>query len=255
MPAEIIYGRNAILEALRAGTPLERVLVARGKDPQGTLERILAQAKSRGVPVEVVEEAKMDRLAPRHQGVCAYARPFSYSTLEGMLAVAKKRGEPPFVLLLDCLQDVHNLGSLVRTAEAVGIHGLILPERRAVGITPAVRKASAGAVEHLLITRVVNLARAMARLKDEGLWIVGIENLPQAQEYEAFDYSGPLALVVGSEGRGLRSLVRAGCDALVKLPMRGEISSLNAAVAGSIVLYHAWRAREVHKGKQHQSDS
>ncbi len=241
---EIIYGRNAILEALRAGRPIWRILIAAGLPHKGSLARLIALAESRDVPVEEVERERLDKLAPGSQGVCAEVKPFSYASFDDMLAVSDEREEAPFLLLLDRIQDVENLGSLLRTAEAVGVHGVIIPERRAAPVTPAVHKASAGAVEHLLVARVRNIAQAIDALKEKGIWVIGLENVPEAKRYDEIDFTGPLALVVGSEGWGLRRLVRERCDLLTRLPMRGQIGSLNAAVAGSIVLYWAWQRRE-----------
>jgi 23S rRNA (guanosine2251-2'-O)-methyltransferase len=169
---------------------------------------------------------------------------YPYVEVEAMLALARERNEPPLLLLLDCLQDPQNLGTLLRTAEVVGVHGVVIPRHRAAEITPAVSNASAGSVEHLLIARVTNLVRTMEELKEKGVWIAGLENLPEAQDYHEAGLSMPLALVVGSEGRGLSRLVRERCDLWIRLPMRGHIDSLNAAVAGSIALYEVWQQRE-----------
>jgi 23S rRNA (guanosine2251-2'-O)-methyltransferase len=168
---------------------------------------------------------------------------YEYAELEDLLAEAQARGEPAFLLALDGIQDVQNLGTLLRTTEAVGVHGVILLERRAAGVTGAVRKASAGAVDHLKIARVKNLARALDELKRAQVWVYGVEDVPNAQDYGAVDYTVPVALVLGSEGAGLSRLIRDKCDVIVKLPMYGKIASLNVAVAGSIVLYEAKRQR------------
>lgn len=237
-----MYGRHPVLEALRAGEPVQRLLVARGTQTSGPLAEILALAQQRGVRVVWVERRDLDRLDAVHQGVAAELPPHRYASVEDILASAAERAEPPLVLALDAVQDVHNLGSLLRTADAVGVHGAIIPSHRAAGVTAAVRKASAGAVAHLPIAQVTNLARTLDALKSEGVWVVGLDMAGQ-QAYDAFDWSVPVALVVGSEGRGLGRLVAETCDVLVHLPMRGHVESLNAAVAGSIVLYHAWRAR------------
>jgi len=241
---EVIYGRNTILEALQAGRSIQRIFIAAGLPHKGSLAKLIALAESRDVPVEEVERERLDKLAPGSQGVCAEVKPFSYASLDDILAVSDKRKEVPFLLLLDRVQDVENLGSLLRTAEAVGVHGVIIPERRAAPVTPAVRKASVGAVEHLLVARVRNIAQTIDVLKEKGIWVIGLENVPEAKRYDEIDFTGPLALVVGSEGWGLRRLVREKCDLLAKLPMRGQIGSLNAAVAGSIMLYWAWQMRE-----------
>lgn len=237
---EIIYGRNPVLEALRSGQPIERILVARGVKTSGPVGDILARARARKTAVEWVERAELDRMARSHQGILAVVPAFEYVTPDDMLVLAEQRNERPLMLALDQVQDVHNLGSLIRTAEAVGVHGVIIPERRSAGITPAVHKSSAGAVAHLLVAQVTNLVRTLKQLKTEGLWIVGLD-MAGEQDYDTLDWAMPTVIVVGSEGHGLGRLVRETCDFLVRLPMRGKIDSLNAAVAGSIVLYAAWR--------------
>jgi 23S rRNA (guanosine2251-2'-O)-methyltransferase len=179
-------------------------------------------------------------MARSHQGVVAEMSEFRYADVDEILARAIQRDEYPLVLALDRIQDVHNLGALIRTAEAVGAHGVIIPQRRAAGVTPAVYKSSAGAVAHLLVARVTNLVRTLKQLQEAGLWIVGLD-VGADRDYDEVDWAMPLCLVVGSEGEGLGRLVRETCDFLVRLPMRGRVESLNAAVAGSIVLYTAWR--------------
>ncbi len=240
---ELIFGRNAICEALEAGVQVRRIFLARGVRPRGTLLKILSEAEEQEIPVEMVEREALSRASRQHQGVAAEVVPYRYSCLNEILQATEEGMSPALLLVLDCLQDVQNLGSLLRTAEAVGVAGAIIPARRAAHVTAAVRRTSAGAVEYLKIARVTNLARTLGELKEKGFWIVGLENLPEAQDYAALDWQGKMALVVGSEGQGIRRLVREQCDILARLPMQGWISSLNAAVAGSIVLYHAWRAR------------
>jgi 23S rRNA (guanosine2251-2'-O)-methyltransferase len=240
---DLIYGRHPVLEALRAGEKVQRVLVAKGTQTAGPLADILALAQQRGVRVAWVDRRELDKLDAVHQGVAAEVPSHRYAEVEAILASAQAQGEPPLILALDAIQDVHNLGSLLRTADAVGAHGAILPSHRAAGVTPAVRKASAGAVAHLPIAQVTNLARTLEDLKREGVWVVGLD-MAGKQAYDEYDWRTPTALVVGSEGRGLGRLVGETCDVLVNLPMRGHVDSLNAAVAGSIVLYHAWRSRQ-----------
>ena len=246
MMRELLYGRNAVRECLRAGRrTVYKVLLAEGVKESGTVADILNTARGRGIVPQRVERRQLDGLGDvNHQGVAAEVEPYPYSDPEEMLKVAKERGESPLLLLLDCLQDPQNLGTLLRTAEAVGVHGVIIPKRRAVAVTPAVVNASAGAVEHLLVARVTNVVQAMDRLKTAGVWVVGLEDVPEAQLYHRADLNMPLALVVGSEGGGMRRLVRERCDFLIRLPMRGRIGSLNASVAGSIALYEIWRQRE-----------
>jgi len=242
---EMLYGRNAVREALRAGRrKIYKLVLTQGTQETGIVADIVTLANKSGVPVQQVERQQLDRLGNfNHQGVAAEAAPYPYVELEEILAEADQRQEMPLLLMLDCLQDPQNFGALLRTAEIVGVHGVVIPKRRAVGITPAVVNSSAGATEHLLVARVTNLVRAMEELKARGLWMVGLEDVAQAHLYDQTDLAIPLALVVGSEGRGLGRLVRETCDMLIKLPMRGKISSLNAAVAGSIALYEAWRQR------------
>jgi 23S rRNA (guanosine2251-2'-O)-methyltransferase len=242
---EIIYGRNAVCESLRAGRRRPyKLMLAEGVRQTDTIGQIVFLAEQAGVSVSRTERRNLDRIGDvNHQGVALEASEYPYSALDDVLAAAQSRNEAPLLLLLDLLKDPQNVGSLLRTAEAVGVHGLVIQRRRAVGITPAVVHASAGAVEHLCVTQVTNLVNAIGRLKAHDVWVAGLEAARGAQRYDQVDLSGPLALVVGSEGEGLRRLVRERCDFLLHLPMRGQVTSLNAAVAGSIVLYEAWRQR------------
>lgn len=238
-----IYGRNPVLEVMRAGRrPVQRLLVAEGAQERETLAGILELAAYQGVNVERVPRADLERVSVNHQGVVAEASLFPYSELQDILDFARNQSEPLFVLLLDVLQDPQNVAVLLRTAEAVGVHGVILPQRRSAGVTPAVVSASAGACEYLLVAQH-NIALAMKALQEAGAWVVGLEGAPKAQSMEEIDLSGPLAVVVGGEGSGMRRLVRDTCDFLMRIPMRGRVESLNAAVAGSIALYKAWGAR------------
>jgi 23S rRNA (guanosine2251-2'-O)-methyltransferase len=243
---ETIYGRNAVCECLRARRRrVYKLFLAEGVKEADIVAEIVALAQQAKVAIERVERAALDKIgAVNHQGVAAEVSAYPYTDLGEILTQAEGRDEPSFLLLLDCLEDPQNLGTLLRTAEVVGVHGIVIPKRRAVGVTPAVANASAGATEYLQVARVTNLARAIGELKKRGVWVVGLEDLPQAQLYSQFDLSGPLALVVGSEGRGIRRLVLESCDVVLRLPMRGRIGSLNAAVAGSIALYEVWRQRE-----------
>ncbi|MBX5489604.1 MAG: 23S rRNA (guanosine(2251)-2'-O)-methyltransferase RlmB [Chloroflexi bacterium] len=241
--SETVVGKQPVRELLRAGRRVRRILVASGARESPNLREITELAARRRVPVQYVERALLDRLADHHQGIAAETDPYPYAEFGTLLAAAPAAGPPPLYLALDLVQDPQNFGTLLRTAAAVGVSGVLLPEHRAVGVTPAVRRASAGAVEHLRIARVTNLARALGQLKEAGVWVVGLEaEAPQA--YDALDPSGPLAIVVGSEEQGLRRLVREACDFLVALPMEPVIDSLNAAVAGSIVLYSYYRQRQ-----------
>lgn len=246
--AELLVGRNVVREVLLARRRrIERVFLAEGvREKAPVIEDIQQLCSQEGISVVRLRRDELERLAEglEHQGVAAQVSPYPYVDVASMLALACQRQEPPFLLALDSLQDPQNVGSLLRTAEAVGVHGVILPKNRAVGITPAVSRASAGAVEHMLVAQVTNLARTLEAVKAEGLWVVGLENDPSLQDYRSADLNIPLVIVVGSEGHGLRRLVAEKCDLLLKLPMKGRIGSLNVSVAGSILLYHAWSTRE-----------
>ena len=238
---EFLYGRNAVLEALRAGRRRAYYLaVARGVQSKGSLREILEEVERRGVSVREVERQELDRMAPGNQGVALYTSPYPYEDFD---VLTGRAGPQALYLLLDLIEDPQNQGTLLRTSEAVQITGVVIPEHRAAGVTPAVSNASAGAVEYLSVAQVGNLVQAMEALRAAGVWLAGVEDVPEAQPYDQADWRGPLAIIVGSEGRGMRRLVREHCDYIVRLPMAGRINSLNAAVAGSIVLYHAWRTR------------
>jgi len=240
---ELLYGRHAVLEALRAGRRrVHRVYLHQGGQRTGIIAEIVAMAQQRGCPVSEAPRQMLDRAGPvNHQGVAAEAAPYPYSGLDGILA-ATAQGEP-VLLVLDHLQDVQNLGTLLRTAEAMAVAGVVLPDRRAADITPAVVNASAGAVEHLPIAQVVNLVRGLEQIKAAGYWVVGLDESPEAVSLARADLTGRLALVVGAEGPGLSRLVREHCDWLVRIPMHGKIGSLNAAVAGSVAVVAARQAR------------
>jgi 23S rRNA (guanosine2251-2'-O)-methyltransferase len=242
---EILYGRNAVLESLRAGRRKPyKLMLAEGVRQTGVIGQIVFLAEQTGTPVNRTERPNLDRLGNvNHQGVALETSEYPYSGLDAILSTPQSRHEVPLLLLLDLLQDPQNVGSLLRTAEAVGVHGVVIQRRRAVGITPAVVHTSAGAVEHLLVAQVTNLVNAIGRLKAHDVWVAGLEALHDAQLCHETDLNGPLALVIGSEGEGLRRLVRERCDFLLRLPMLGQVTSLNAAVAGSVVLYEALRQR------------
>lgn len=236
----ILYGLHAVEQALNAGRLLERILVVRGRGGR-RLAQLLAAARAREVLVRFVSREDADRLArtQNHQGVVAVSGTKAYVDLEELLRSAR---QPALFVLLDGVEDPHNLGAIVRTAHCAGADGLILPTRRAVGVTPAVAKASAGAVEYLPIARVTNLARALARLKESGCWLIGLdERAPQA--FTEVDLSLPCGLVLGGEGRGLHQLVREKCDFLASIPTYGAITSLNVSVAAAVILYEAVRQR------------
>ena len=241
----IIYGRNPIVEAMRSAQSVEKLYLLEGLRPQGVIEEIIRRARSQRIPTTSLDRRALDRISDgaNHQGVVAEVGEYDYAEMEEILVEAQRRSEKPLLLLLDSIQDIQNLGTLIRTAEAVGAHGVVIPRHRAASVNSAVVKASAGAVEHLLIARVANLSRAIDELKSQGVWIVGLAGESKT-DFEEVDYTAPTAVVVGSEGSGLSRLVAEKCDYLVQLPMRGKVESLNAAVAGSLVLYTAFRKRE-----------
>ncbi|MFQ5398231.1 MAG: 23S rRNA (guanosine(2251)-2'-O)-methyltransferase RlmB [Anaerolineae bacterium] len=242
---DMLIRRHPVLEALRANRRVcHQLWLQRGIDSRLTAD-IVAAAKARGVPVKTADKERIGRLArdSRHQGVLLEAGPYVYSDVDEMLALAAAREEKPFLLLLDLLHGPQNIGALLRTAEICGVHGVILQERRAPDITPSVVQFSAGAAEHLLIARVTNLVHTIRRLQQADVWIVGMDLGGEARPLPQVDLNMPLGIVVGHEGSGLRRLVRERCDLLLELPMRGRVESLNAAVAGSLLLYFAWQAR------------
>ena len=238
---DVIIGRNAVMEALRSGRAIDSVLLARSA--HGVNAAILAKAKEKGVTVKEVDTRKLDALCAgeNHQGVAAVAAVVEYAQLDDIFALAEQRSEPPFVIIADSVEDPHNLGALIRSAEAAGAHGLIIAKRRAVGLTYAVGKASAGAVEYLPVVRVPNLAGAVEELKTRGLWIYAADM--DGQPWCKADLSGAVALVVGGEDHGVGRLLKERCDAVLSLPMRGQINSLNASVAGAILMYEVVRQR------------
>ena len=243
---EVLYGRQPVLETLRARRrEVFKLLVARGIQATTAVRQALSLAQQAGVPVQEVERAALDRLGTEahHQGLAAEVSGYPYVELAALPAAARQAGQPPFLLLLDHLLDPQNLGSLLRSAEAAGVHGAVLPDRRAAAVTPAAVRASAGAAEHLRVAQVTNLARAMEWLKAQGVWLAGLDLLPEAPLYTEADLGGPLGLVVGGEGQGLGRLVRENCDLVIRLPMEGQVGSLNAAVAGAVALYEARRQR------------
>ena len=240
---EFIYGRNPVYETLRARRrDVFRLQVAEGVQDKGRLTEILELAAKRKIPVERVPRTRLDKINESHQGVALEASAYPYVGMEDILENATTRGEPVFVLILDTLQNPQNLGALIRTAEAVGVHGVLIPTHRAAEITPAVVSASAGASEHMLVAQA-NLAQAIVELKEANAWVVGLDESPESKDPSEVLLDGALAVVVGSEGEGIRPLVRQSCDFLLRLPMQGKIESLNAAVAGSVALYLAYLAR------------
>jgi 23S rRNA (guanosine2251-2'-O)-methyltransferase len=240
---EFIYGRNPVYETLRTKRrEAFRLQLAEGVQDKGRLTEILALAAERKIPVERVARLRLDKLSDSHQGVALEVSGYPYVTLDDILENASELKEPLFVLILDTLQNPQNLGTLLRTAEAVGVHGVLIPTHRAAEITPAVVSASAGACEHMLVAQA-NLAQAIVELKKADAWVVGLDESPESLAPSQVRLEGALAVVVGSEGEGIRPLVRQSCDFLLRLPMQGQIESLNAAVAGSVVLYLAYLTR------------
>ena len=240
---EWIWGRNPVYEVLRARRrKTYQLRMAEGVKTDGRLGDILRLAKEQSIPVSRVPRETLQGISNHNQGIAIQADEFKYIDLKISLENARKLNEPPLILLLDTLKDPQNLGTLIRTAELVGVHGLVLPFRRTATVTPAVVSASSGASEHLNISQA-NLSQTLAYLKEEGLWVVGLEGGPEAQPPDKVDLSGSLAVVVGSEAEGMRRLVKDSCDFLLQLPMRGKIDSLNAAVAGSVALYMIWQSR------------
>jgi len=238
-----IEGRNPVLEALRAGRTINKILVAKG-EKEGSIRQIIALAREQGIVVQEVDRAKLDSISTSysHQGVIALAAAKNYVDVDDILNAAEQKAEPPFIIVLDEINDSNNLGSILRTADAVGAHGIIIPKRRAVGLTSAVAKASAGAIEYVPVARVTNIAQTIEYLKKKNIWVVGTDANSEKSFYNS-DLTGAIALVVGSEGEGIGRLVREKCDFTVSIPMMGKISSLNAAVAAAVVMYEIRRQR------------
>jgi 23S rRNA (guanosine2251-2'-O)-methyltransferase len=238
---DILYGKNPVLEALRAGRPARKLVLAHGVQSEPRLREILDLAAERGIPVEESARRRLDDIAhtEHHQGIAGYFHSRAPQSLGDLLEGAH---HPALLLVLDGIQDPQNLGALARTADAVGADGLVIPRHRAAAVTPAAAKASAGATEHVPVVSVTNLAQALERIGDSGIWRVGLA-ADGSMRYDQFDYTSPVAIVVGAEGEGLRPLTRRHCDAVVSLPMVGRVASLNAAVAGAVLMYEAARQR------------
>lgn len=234
---DLVEGRNAVLEVLRSDRTIEYLLVAAGSTT-GSINKILGLAKENGIIIKEVDRKKLDGMSitGSHQGVMAIVTPYKYFEVDDIIEYAESKNEKPFVLVLDEIEDPHNLGSIIRTAEICGVHGIIIPKRRNVGVTPIVYKTSAGAVEHMKIAKVANINNAIDKLKENGMWIYGADMHGQDYCYKT-DFSGAVALVIGSEGKGISKLTKDKCDVLVKIPMVGQITSLNASVAAGILMY------------------
>ena len=236
----LLSGRNPIREALKSGRDIEKLLVARG-ELSGSAREIVQMAKERRIPVQEVDRSRLDDITHNHQGMLAFASAYQYSTLEDMLELAESREEAPFLILLDGITDPHNLGAIIRTAECVGAHGVIVQERRAVGLTPAAVKASAGAIEHIPVARVTNLTNTLESLKEKNIWAYAADM--DGESYDTVNFEGGVALVIGAEGEGVSRRVLDSCDKIVSLPMRGKLDSLNASVAAGILMYAVLRSR------------
>ena len=245
---DLLVGRNAVSEALRSQRSLNKLLVQDGAHG-GSLAELLALAKAKAVPVEFVKAERLDKLAPgmRHQGVLALAAPIAFQTLDDVFAKAAAKGEPPFLLLLDELQDPQNVGALIRTADAAGVHGVLMPRRRSCPLNAVVVKISAGAVEYVPVVQIGNIAQAMEELKERGCWVVGADM--DGVDFYAANMTGPIVLVIGAEGKGLGRLVKQKCDDIVSLPMHGGVNSLNASNAGAILMYEVVRQRHLFGGQ------
>ena len=242
---EIIEGRNAVIEALRAGRAIDKIFIARG-DVDKTLGHIASKARDKGIVVVESDRKKLDFMSQTHahQGVIALCAVREYCNVDDIFAIAEERGEKPFIIVCDEISDPHNLGAIIRSAECAGAHGVIIPKRRSAGLTAIVDKASAGAAEHMAIARVPNIPAAIKELKDRGLWVYGTAADGQSDLWHT-DFTGNVALVIGSEGDGMGRLVRESCDFIVSLPMKGQVSSLNASAAAAIVMYEVLRQRSI----------
>lgn len=240
---EIIYGRNAVTEAIKSGMPINKVLISSG-EISGSLKSIMALIKEKHIVYQFVDKNKLNDITgtKNHQGVALYTAPAEYCDIDDILQKAKEANEPPFVIILDEIQDPHNFGAIIRTADAVGAHGIIIPKRRSVQLTGTVAKTSAGASAHVPIARVPNIPSAIDALKEAGLWIAGTDLTGTVPFYKA-DFKGPIGIVIGSEGNGMGNLVTKKCDFIVTIPMKGEVSSLNASVAAGVVLYEVFKGR------------
>ncbi len=238
-----IEGRNSVIELLESQKDINKIFVTKG-ERHGSINKILAMAKERNVIIVEKDKKQMAQMAqtPNHQGVIAIVPPFEYCEIEDILENAKIKNEDPFILILDGIEDPHNLGSIIRTAETAGVHGIIIPKRRAASVNSTVSKVSAGAVEHIKIARVTNISDSIQKLKDNGLWICGTD-IDAKNYYYDQDLKGPLGIVIGNEGQGMSEKVKKNCDFLVKIPMKGKVTSLNASVSTGIVVYEAVKQR------------
>lgn len=238
-----VEGRNAVIELLESGRDINKIFILEGEH-HGSINKIIAMAKERKIVLTMVNKTKLNQMAQteNNQGVIAIVPPFDYCEVEDILENAKQKGEKPFILILDGIEDPHNLGSIIRTAETAGVHGIIIPKRRSASVNSTVSKVSAGAVEHMKIARVNNINETIRYLKENGVWICGTD-MDAKKYYYQEDYTGSIAIVIGSEGFGMSRLIKENCDFLVKIPMKGKITSLNASVSAGIVIYEAVKQR------------
>lgn len=237
-----LEGRNAVLEALKSERDIDKIFVQQGST-EGSIKKIIAEARDRRIVVQTVAKSKLDEMSEtkKHQGVIAFVSAHSYVSVEDMLQNAKKKGEKPFIIILDGINDPHNLGAIIRTANISGAHGVIIPKRRAVGLSAVVAKASAGAIEYMPVAKVTNIARTIEELKAQGIW-VACADMDGELMYQT-DFKGAIALVIGNEGEGVSRLVKEKCDFVVKIPMYGQITSLNASVAAGVLMYEVVRQK------------
>ena len=238
---DIVFGRNAVLELLKSGKDINKIFIETG-EKHGSIKEIIGKAKENKIVLVEVDKQKLDSMAENNQGVIAVVPPFNYCEIEDILEYAKEKNEDPFVLILDGIEDPHNLGSIIRTAETAGIHGIIIPKRRCVSVNSTVAKVSTGAVSYVKIARVNNLNETIKKLKDSGLWIIGTDGEANTLYYNQ-DLKGPLGIIIGSEGFGMSKLVKENSDILIKIPMKGKITSLNASVSAGIIIYEAVKQR------------
>ncbi|MFB6469147.1 23S rRNA (guanosine(2251)-2'-O)-methyltransferase RlmB [Cytobacillus sp. Hz8] len=247
MNQDFIIGKNPVIEALKSSRDINKILIAEGSQ-KGQMQQVIGMAKELNVLVQFVPKKKIDQLVEgNHQGVVAQVAAYEYAELDDLFQAAEAKNETPFFLLLDEVEDPHNLGSIMRTADVVGAHGIIIPKRRAVGLTSTVAKASTGAIEYIPVVRVTNMSRTIDELKERGIWIAGTDAKGK-EDYRQFDGTLPLGLVIGSEGKGMGRLVRDKCDFLIYLPMAGHVTSLNASVAAALLMYEVYRKRHPLEG-------
>ena len=240
-----VEGRNAVIELLESGRDINKIFVSKG-EKNGSINKIIALAREKKVIISEVNKSKLEQMAnsDNHQGVIAMVPPFQYSDVSEILSYAKEKNEDPFIIILDGIEDPHNLGAIIRTAETAGVHGIIIPKRRAVGVTSTVSKVAAGAVEYMRIARVNNINETIRQLKENDIWVCGTDMNTNKYHYNQ-DLTGALAIVIGSEGLGMSKLVKENCDFLVKIPMKGNITSLNASVSAGIVIFESVRQRNL----------